>query len=161
MSQNKVFPFFCSFLFQDSTPLDSFTLLFSFLFKGYLKKEGEVNRMMKRRWFILNMYFLFYYKTSKDLVPTGVILVDHVLFLFLFLSLPFSFPFSLFIPSFFFSFISLLFPFSFLISGIGFGEKRKLDRSSEFGENLPFESSQERGSSCLEINVKTCNCRLK
>mmetsp|Transcript_24407 Transcript_24407/g.68436 ORF Transcript_24407/g.68436 Transcript_24407/m.68436 type:complete len:759 (-) Transcript_24407:41-2317(-) len=41
--------------------------------QGYLKKEGELNRMLRRRWFVLNKCFLFYYKTSKDLVPTGVI----------------------------------------------------------------------------------------
>jgi len=33
-----------------------------------------VNVMMRKRWFILKEYFLYYYETSKDLIPKGVIL---------------------------------------------------------------------------------------
>eukprot|EP01114_Cavostelium_apophysatum_P018769 TRINITY_DN5882_c0_g1_i1.p1 TRINITY_DN5882_c0_g1~~TRINITY_DN5882_c0_g1_i1.p1 ORF type:complete len:962 (+),score=265.98 TRINITY_DN5882_c0_g1_i1:189-3074(+) len=43
--------------------------------QGYLYKEGEVNIMMKKRWFILKEYFVFYYNSSKDLEPNGVILL--------------------------------------------------------------------------------------
>lgn len=33
--------------------------------QGYVMKQGKVNVMMKRRWFILKERFIFYYNSSK------------------------------------------------------------------------------------------------
>lgn len=41
-------------------------------------KEGKVNVMQKKRWFILKEIFLFYYNTSKDLKINGVILLSNI-----------------------------------------------------------------------------------
>eukprot|EP01119_Soliformovum_irregulare_P000065 TRINITY_DN10051_c1_g1_i1.p1 TRINITY_DN10051_c1_g1~~TRINITY_DN10051_c1_g1_i1.p1 ORF type:complete len:434 (+),score=133.97 TRINITY_DN10051_c1_g1_i1:101-1402(+) len=42
---------------------------------GYLEKEGKVNIMMKKRWFILKDCFIFYFNTKTDLKPNGIILL--------------------------------------------------------------------------------------
>jgi hypothetical protein len=41
-------------------------------------KQGKVNVMQKKRWFILKGIFLFYYNTSKDLKINGVILLANI-----------------------------------------------------------------------------------
>lgn len=45
------------------------------ILQGYVSKEGKVNVMMKKRWFILKEFFIYYYGTDKDLNPKGVILL--------------------------------------------------------------------------------------
>lgn len=44
---------------------------------GWLKKEGALNKMKKRRWFVLKGHFLFYYNTNEDPMPNGVIPVHE------------------------------------------------------------------------------------
>jgi PH domain len=41
--------------------------------QGYLRKEGEHNSFLRRRWMVLTHCFLFYYHTSTDILPRGVI----------------------------------------------------------------------------------------
>eukprot|EP01130_Rhizamoeba_saxonica_P018630 TRINITY_DN9391_c0_g1_i2.p1 TRINITY_DN9391_c0_g1~~TRINITY_DN9391_c0_g1_i2.p1 ORF type:complete len:747 (+),score=153.09 TRINITY_DN9391_c0_g1_i2:48-2243(+) len=44
---------------------------------GELKKKGEVNIKLQKRFFILKDNFLFYYKAATDKLPQGVIIVLH------------------------------------------------------------------------------------
>eukprot|EP01104_Vermistella_antarctica_P011356 TRINITY_DN3160_c0_g1_i1.p1 TRINITY_DN3160_c0_g1~~TRINITY_DN3160_c0_g1_i1.p1 ORF type:complete len:825 (+),score=159.80 TRINITY_DN3160_c0_g1_i1:195-2669(+) len=46
--------------------------------EGFLRKEGEINPMMNKRYFVLKDYFLFYYKSAKDIMPLGVICLSKI-----------------------------------------------------------------------------------
>jgi tetratricopeptide (TPR) repeat protein len=41
--------------------------------EGWIKKGGHINRNKKKRYFILQSLFLFYYKSKEDSAPQGVI----------------------------------------------------------------------------------------
>lgn len=45
---------------------------------GYLTKRGGKVKSMKRRWFVLKDPTLCYYRSPKDTVPAGVIVLDHI-----------------------------------------------------------------------------------
>ncbi|KAL6061378.1 FYVE, RhoGEF and PH domain-containing protein 6 [Balamuthia mandrillaris] len=44
---------------------------------GYLSKEGGIVRNYKKRFFVLKDNLLFYYKTDKDTMPRGAIVLDN------------------------------------------------------------------------------------
>ncbi|KAL6062755.1 hsp70-Hsp90 organizing protein 3 [Balamuthia mandrillaris] len=44
---------------------------------GYLEKKGKINVMMRRRWFVMKHYFLYYYNTEKDAEPNGVVVLAN------------------------------------------------------------------------------------
>ncbi|EGG15669.1 hypothetical protein DFA_10511 [Cavenderia fasciculata] len=40
---------------------------------GFMNKDGQINVMAKKRWFVLKSHFLFYFKDQNDLQPQGVV----------------------------------------------------------------------------------------
>ena len=45
--------------------------------EGWIKKGGQINTRKKKRWFILQSYFLYYYNTKESSIPNGVIPIYH------------------------------------------------------------------------------------
>ncbi|KAN0048111.1 hypothetical protein ACTA71_002506 [Dictyostelium dimigraforme] len=46
--------------------------------QGYLTKKGAMRRNWTKRWFVLKQGYLFYFKTSKDKKPKGIIQLTNV-----------------------------------------------------------------------------------
>eukprot|EP01132_Coremiostelium_polycephalum_P000416 gene416-526_t len=46
--------------------------------QGYLTKKGAMRRNWTKRWFVLKQSYLFYFKTSKDKKPKGIIQLVNV-----------------------------------------------------------------------------------
>ncbi|KYR00900.1 RhoGEF domain-containing protein [Tieghemostelium lacteum] len=46
--------------------------------QGYLTKKGAMRRNWTKRWFVLKQGYLFYFKTSKDKKPKGIIQLINV-----------------------------------------------------------------------------------
>ncbi|EGC38074.1 hypothetical protein DICPUDRAFT_86690 [Dictyostelium purpureum] len=46
--------------------------------QGYLTKKGAMRRNWTKRWFVLKQGYLFYFKTSKDKKPKGIIQLNNV-----------------------------------------------------------------------------------